>query len=862
MKRHQIWVFLLCAGICSLLYGSEAVQRQIVLRKPYLVMPIQNKAKSCPMTVSSRDGLVTCATVELARDDVDFWTFVDLREYVGRTITITAENPPPGFYVIHASASIPGGANLYCEKYRPQFHFSSKRGWHNDSNGLVHYKGQYHLFYQHNPFGIRWGNMTWGHAVSQDLVHWQEMPDAIHPDRAGNIHSGSGVVDWWNSSGLQTGDEKVLILFYTAAGGRNLWSTDVPFTQAMAYSNDAGQTWTKDQDNPIVAHVEGRNRDPKVIWHEASQRWIMALYLNKNDYILLGSEDLKDWTKLSSVTVPGVAECPDFFEMPLNGTDQTKWVFWGGNGNYLIGDFNGTTFTAETKPLRSEWGKNCYAGQTWSDIPESDGRRLWIGWMRGGKYPGMPFNQQMTCARELTLHPTTDGPRLHIRPVREIAEIRGEQFSKRNLRLKPDDNPLAAVRGGLLEIYTRMVLDNAAGIELGLGSVRLEYDVERQALSCLGKSALLRPMEGDQLELHVLLDRTSVEVFANEGRVVMSFCVLPEQLQGELVFEAYGGEASVSDLTVYRLQSIWPENEEPLVPEELESGRFHVRTDLSTIGYDPQLDRQDPSNVLKVGDDYYVWYTQRQAGTHPYASTIYYAVSQDGLHWEDRGQALDKGASGEWDSFGVITPYVAAANGKYYLYYTGTGDHPFHSATLRHIGVAEADSPNGPWRRFSSNPILSPAKDAQAYDALLVDDAHLLVRNGVYWLYFKGRNMKTSPGHTKWGVAFADSPTGPFHKYPGNPILDHGHTVCVWPHREGVAALVDLTETVQYSPDGLHFHPVGRIAKPGVPTGCGPYDPDAFTDAPCGRGIRWGVAQKQIKGNMCIVRFDCDYVTE
>ena len=446
----------------------------------------------------------------------------------------------------------------------------------NDANGLVYYKGEYHLFYQHNPYGIRWSNMTWGHAISTDLVHWEELPSAIHPDTSGNIHSGSAVVDWNNTSSLQKGDEKVLVAFYTSAGGKNLppmardgrnlaaifhWSRDKLCTQAMAYSTDAGRTWTKYENNPIVKHMEGRNRDPKVFWHTSSRQWIMALYLAGKKYALMGSKDLLTWKRLSTLTMPGAIECPDFFELPLEGAeDQTRWVFWGGNGTYMVGDFDGETFAAATKPLRSEWGSNCYGGQSWSDIPESDGRRLWIGWMRqkDEEYPGMAFNQQLTFAREFTLHQTTEGPRLHIRPVREIANIRGERFTKQDIALRPSDNPLAESGGELLEIDARLKLGGASRIQLGLGAVTVEYDVQNRELSCLNKSAPLPFMDDRTLELHLLVDRTSVEIFANEGRVVMSFCVLPEQLEGGLSLKAAGGEAYVSEVNVYHLNSIWP----------------------------------------------------------------------------------------------------------------------------------------------------------------------------------------------------------------------------------------------------------------------------------------------------------------
>jgi len=571
---------VLCSSLCHTSYGNQEERRQITVTKPYLVIPIENGAEACPVTISLGDERLACVTIELARDKVDFWTFLDLKDHTGSTVTLSAKNPSKGFHAIRSSDTIPGADALYHEKYRPQFHFSSKRGRINDANGLVYYKGEYQLFYQHNPYGLRWSNMTWGHAVSKDLIHWEELPSAIHPDTLGNIHSGSAVVDWNNTSGLQKGSEKVLAAFYTAAGGMNLpdiagdgrnlasifhWSRDKLCTQAMAYSTDAGRTWTKYGNNPIVKHMEGRNRDPKVFWHESSRQWIMALYLAGKKYALMGSKDLLTWKRLSTLTMPGAIECPDLFELPVKGTeDETRWVFWGGNGKYLVGDFDGKTFVPETKPLSSEWGANCYGGQSWSDIPESDGRRLWIGWMKRGWgskkewYPGMAFNQQLTIAREFSLHQTPEGPRLHIRPVREIANIRGERFTKQDITLRPGVNPLAESGGELLEIDARLNLGGASRIQLGLGSVALEYDVQNRKLSCLGKSAPLSPMDDRTLDLHVLVDRTSVEVFANDGLVVMSFCVTPEQLEGGLSLKAEGGDAYISEVNVYRLNSIWP----------------------------------------------------------------------------------------------------------------------------------------------------------------------------------------------------------------------------------------------------------------------------------------------------------------
>ena len=337
---------------------------------------------------------------------------------------------------------------------RPQFHFTAKTNWLNDPNGLVFYGGRYHLFFQHNPSGIEWGNMTWGHAVSTDLVHWRQLDEALRPDRLGTIFSGSAVVDWQNTSGFQSGPEKPLVCFFTSAGGTSAESKGQPFTQSLAFSTDGGDTWTKFAQNPVLRHVAGENRDPKVIWHAPTKKWVMALYLDGEHYALFSSPNLKDWTRLSDIPTFGASECPDLFELPLaenrrglsrfaesaeqKGTvplsaggsrTGSRWIFWGGNNHYLIGRFDGTTFTKESGPHRFEYGDNYYAAQTYSDIPASDGRRIQIAWMRGGKYPGMPFNQQMSFPSSLTLETTPDGPRLFRRPVKELALLHKERHA-------------------------------------------------------------------------------------------------------------------------------------------------------------------------------------------------------------------------------------------------------------------------------------------------------------------------------------------------------------------------------------------------------------------------------------------------
>jgi fructan beta-fructosidase len=445
----------------------------------------------------------------------------------------------------------------YHETYRPQFHFTAKTNWLNDPNGLVYYRGEYHLFFQHNPEGLDCRDMTWGHAVSPDMVHWRQLDDAIHPDKLGTIFSGSAVVDGRNTAGFQTGKEKAIVCIYTSAGGTSEESKGQPFTQSIAYSRDRGQTFRKFERNPVLGHIIGENRDPKVSWHEPTRRWIMALYLEGNDYALFASPNLKEWTRIADVPMAGSAECPDFFELPVDGDPKnTRWVFWGANGNYLLGRFDGQAFTPESGPHQSNWGGNCYAAQTWSGLPAADGRRLQIAWMAGGKYPDMPFNQQMSFPRELTLRTTPEGIRLFIEPVREIETLHRRRHAWSDLRLGPGDNPLAGLQGELFDIRAEIEPGEASEVGFTLRGEKVAYSVGDKTLSCLGRSAPLAPIDG-RVRLQMLLDRTSIEVFGNGGLISMPTCFLPDPSNRSLGCYAVGGEARVVSLEVYELRSAW-----------------------------------------------------------------------------------------------------------------------------------------------------------------------------------------------------------------------------------------------------------------------------------------------------------------
>lgn len=413
------------------------------------------------------------------------------------------------------------------DSLRPQFHFSAPKGWLNDPNGLAYFRGEYHLFYQHNPFGTEWGNMTWGHAVSKDLLSWKHLPNALEPDASGTMFSGSAVVE-------RTGSTPTLALLYTAAGGTSEASKGAKFTQGLATSQD-GRTFAKYSGNPVLPLIEKENRDPKVIWHEPSKAWIMALYLDQDRFALFNSPDLRAWTKTADVRVPDASECPDFFELQVEGSKVRKWIFWTANGRYLVGDFDGKVFKADGPPLDSVFGENDYAAQTFSNEPK--GRRIQISWMRGGKYPGMPFNQQMSLPRELRLIGTKTGPRLSFHPISELSKLRWRKIAARQAIGNVPE---------LLEIRGQFRRDR--NVSVGLGDQTITYSALDQTIRCMGRSAGLFGDRPD-VDIAVYLDRTSIEIFVDQGLVQIANCFIPAKNRPALTFDG------LQKLQIYELKS-------------------------------------------------------------------------------------------------------------------------------------------------------------------------------------------------------------------------------------------------------------------------------------------------------------------
>ncbi len=524
-------------------------QREIVAERRYLNLPIKDGAPKRRLRLVVDEKVVRDVVVPLADAAPDYWVFMDLMPFRGKTLCLQVERLPEGSGALAAMEQgdeIKGAADLYRERLRPLLHFTTRRGWNNDPNGLVYYAGEWHLFYQHNPYSTRWDNMHWGHALSPDLVHWQELPVALYPDARGPCFSGSAVVDVGNTAGFQTGTEKAMVCIYTAAGN--------PTVQCLSYSQDRGRSWTTYAGNPVLPQVSGGNRDPKVLWYAPGRCWIMALFLERNDYGLFSSPDLKRWERLCTVTIPGCSECPEFFEIPVEGRPgERRWIFYGGTGAYLVGRFDGKTFSAESGPFPMHQGNCFYASQTYNDAP--DGRRVLIGWGTVN-LPGMPFNQMMTFPVDLTLRQTDEGLRLHALPVPEISRLHDRSVELPARAIPVGETPLAGIEGEAFHLRVEFALNKATACGLTVRGIPITYDAQAQRLECGGRSATLKP-EGDQIRLEIIADRTSLEIYANGGRVYLPIGVTPPEAKRGIELFSRAAPTRVTGLQAWSLKSSW-----------------------------------------------------------------------------------------------------------------------------------------------------------------------------------------------------------------------------------------------------------------------------------------------------------------
>lgn len=475
------------------------------------------------------------------------------------------------------------------ELYRPVFHFTPPTNWMNDPNGLVHFDGEYHLFYQYNPEGIRWGHMSWGHAVSRDLLSWEHLPVALLEGDGIMIFSGSAVVDWKNSCGFGTGNSPPMVAIYTEASREKQ-------AQGIAYSNDRGRTFTKYSGNPVIDLGLKDFRDPKVFWYEPDRVWVMVVSLASDLKLqFYRSSDLKEWElggEFGPAGAPGKPnwECPDLFELPVidsreDGTNHagaTRWVLTadmgsnavagGSGGEYFIGRFDGRTFTADPGEEDGHWldyGPDFYASQSWSDIPSADGRRILIGWMNNWAYgqeiPTSPWRSAQSIPRELELRRDGQGTLLYQVPVGEISTLRGSRFhfeggsgGELNSFLRVNglvasafeiECELTAGTGGEFGVAVRTGTGQATVVGYSVEKGVLFLDRTRSGDSSFHPEFARRfegplpLLPGRRVRMRLLVDSSSVEVFGNEGRTVITAQIFPDRTSQGIEF--FGADSGV-----------------------------------------------------------------------------------------------------------------------------------------------------------------------------------------------------------------------------------------------------------------------------------------------------------------------------
>ena len=479
----------------------------------------------------------------------------------------------------------------YKERFRPQIHFSPETNFLNDPNGLVYFEGEYHLFYQHNPYGMFQDphNAFWGHAISTDLLHWQHMPVQLGPDQYGGMASGSGVVDWHDSSGL-FGGKPGLVLMYTCYD----WNAyEAP---GIAYSRDRGRSWEKYGGNPVLPNqgLRAHLRDPKVLWYEPTQRWIMVL--GGGPLRIYSSVNLLDWQE-ESVLEDISSECPDLFELPIDGEkNNTKWVINMAGRYIYLGSFDGHRFTPESDKIDINYGPDSYAAQSWSDIPAEDGRWIMINWMMTWAYalnldiiPTRPWNGAITIPHELTLASSDSGIKLMQKPIREIETIREKSYSCSDIEITGGSVFVPEIRGMSLDIEVEFEMAGAAefGLEvlqsdrtrqhLGDKILTVEQETTVVSYSTYNKqlvvdrtnsgvthdekfakaySAPLLP-KNNRIKLRIITDCSSVETFANDGEVVITTQVFPLPYSDNVKVFAKGGSVRLLSLKIHRLKSVW-----------------------------------------------------------------------------------------------------------------------------------------------------------------------------------------------------------------------------------------------------------------------------------------------------------------
>ncbi len=478
--------------------------------KKYLTIPVNTNVSLKKVKFYDVKGaLVFDLDVRIDMISPNFTAYVDISRFAGQELTIACD-PEMEFDVKTTDVFAPDAKS---DPYRPKIHFSVKNGWNNDPNGLIKHSGVYHMFYQYNPCCSDWGNMHWGHAVSSDLIKWEELDVALFPDENGTVYSGCAIEDKNRVSGLgdKLQSEPPLLLYYTAASN-NLLSAGKKYTQRIAVMQNG--RIEKYSDAPAVDYIEGGNRDPKVVWSEELGKYVMALYLAKKRFTLFTSDDLLHWDRLQDIEIFPDRECPDIYPLECDG--EKLWVFSGASDYYTVGRFeNGKFATAGSVKRLSVAGMN-YAAQSFSGI--DDGRTIRIYWQKA-RIPSKRFTQQMSIPVEMSLSKEGEEYYLSALPVREIEAFRGKRTSLS--QVSPERKNAISLSSSPIDIVFNMPYVKDLKTEITVFGSKITIDTKENTINYERNKIPLRVSNGD-IDLRIIVDRCSIEIFADKGRILFA----------------------------------------------------------------------------------------------------------------------------------------------------------------------------------------------------------------------------------------------------------------------------------------------------------------------------------------------------
>ena len=540
--------------------GDNHAMQPVTVDQKYLLLPVQEKEEFANVRVIADNQQVQNFNVRLAVDKVDYYVPLDIRRFGKKQVLLDIN--------FHGDRRTTGAIKDFAcwkemkqteaydatnrEKFRPQYHHSPAYGWMNDPNGMFYKDGEYHLYYQFNPYGSQWENMTWGHSTTKDLIHWETQPIAIEPDAIGSIFSGSCVVDKNNTSGFGKG---TIVAFYTSAGQHQ--------TQSMAYSTDNGKTFKKYENNPILTSDIPDFRDPKVFWNPEIQKWNLILAAGQ-EMRIYSSPNLKDWTYESSFgkeygNHDGVWECPDLMKLQVRGTDKQKWMlicninpggpFGGSATQYFVGEFDGHKFTCDTKPEVTKWmdyGKDHYATVTFDNAP--DGRKIAIAWMSNWQYanqvPTKQFRSANSIARDLGLYEYQGDTYCSVIPSKENLALRGKTVKK----------PTQACEIVVdMKSATEIVLWNTKGeqVVMSYDGAKHLFKMDRtktgdNSFSEAFPAETCAPTYGDIKQLRIFIDNSSIEAIDADGKMAMTNLVFPSEPYNNI--KVKGGKATIYEI--------------------------------------------------------------------------------------------------------------------------------------------------------------------------------------------------------------------------------------------------------------------------------------------------------------------------